>query len=68
MSVEKESNASISLANVLPETANFNFDSIAVSVLEGNEASLNANYQSFSNEISISSSEVGDYKVQVKSK
>lgn len=68
VSVEKESNASISLANVLPETANFNFDSIAVSVLEGNEASLNANYQSFSNEISISSSEVGDYKVQVKSK
>ena len=68
VSVEKESNASISLANVLPETANFNFDSIAVSVLEGNEASLNANYQSFSNEISISSSKVGDYKVQVKSK
>lgn len=68
VSVEKESNASISLANVLPETANFNFDSIAVSVLEGNEASLNANYQSFSNEISISSSVVGDYKVQVKSK
>ena len=68
VSVEKESNASISLANVLPETANFNFDSIAVSVLEGNETSLNANYQSFSNEISISSSVVGDYKVQVKSK
>lgn len=68
VSIEKESYVSISVANVLPETANFNFDSIAVSVLEGNEASLNANYQSFSNEISISSSKVGDYKVQVKSK
>lgn len=68
VSIEKEADVSISVANVLPETTNFNFDSIDVSVLEGNEDSFNANYQSFSNEISISSSEVGDYKIQVKSK
>ncbi len=68
VSIEKEADVSISVANVLPETTNFNFDSIDVSVLEGSEDSFNANYQSFSNEISISSSEVGDYKIQVKSK
>lgn len=68
VSIQKEEDASISLVNILPATTNFDFDAMEVSVVEGNEGTLEARYNSFNSEISLRGSEVGDYKVQVKSK
>ena len=66
ISLEKESNASINIANVAPSTANFDFDSIKTSIIEGNAGAINVNY--YSNQISIYGSEIGTFKIQIASK
>lgn len=65
--MEVGENAAISLANIVPETTNFGFDSINVNVTSENAAEMSASFNSFSNEISLFSTAVGTYKINVKS-
>lgn len=67
ISVETGGDASIGLANILPETANFDFDSITVTVTGGGEGGLSGQFSNYSNEISLSPSAIGEYSVEVKS-
>lgn len=67
ISVETGGDVSIGLANVLPETTNFDFDSITVTVTEGEEGGLSGQFSNYSQEISLSPSVVGEYSVEVKS-
>ncbi len=65
--IEVGSDASLDLSNVAPATTNFDFDSIEVSVTEGDETSLSGSFNSFSKQISLSSSNEGNYTLQIKS-
>lgn len=65
--MEVGSDASLTLENVLPTTFSPNFDSITVEVLSGDEDSFSGNYNTWSNEISLSSTSTGEFEVRVSS-
>ncbi len=67
ISVETGGDVSIGLANVLPETANFDFDTVTVTVTGGEEGGLSGQFTKYSQAISLSPSAVGEYRVEVKS-
>ena len=67
ISVEAGGDVSLGLANVLPETANFDFDSITVTITGGEEGGLSGEFSSFTQKISLNPSSPGEYTVEVKS-
>ena len=67
ISAETGGDVSLGLANILPETANFGFDSITVTVTGGEEGGLSGQFSNYSQEISLSPSAMGEYSVEVKS-
>ena len=65
--MEIGTDASISLANVVPETTSFDFDTISVEVITGDSGALSGYFNTWSNEISLSATSVGTFKISVSS-
>ncbi len=67
-SVAKGDSIEFALKDILPATANSDFDNIDVTYSGGAEGGLYGNFSSYSNTVSISGEEIGTYDVTVSSK